>query len=184
MDEDGFWAVIDECRADSGGDLTALVNSLEQRLSMLPADETADFFDRWQAVGERARRGLVWDAACLLLGWVVDDSFADFRAWLITRGRAAFEAVVDDPDNLADLAAELRTTRWAVAEELDGVVGWAACEAKGAEHPSDIQSRAAPGIDLGEDRLDLDDAMAVRARLPRVWEARHPSFDRRTGPGT
>ncbi|QKW32749.1 DUF4240 domain-containing protein [Actinomadura sp. NAK00032] len=173
MDEDKFWAVIEECRADSGGDLAALVNSLERSLSMLPADEAAAFFDRWQAVGERARRWLVWDAACVLLSWTIDDSFADFRAWLITRGRAAFKAVVDDPDNLADLAGELLATAWAVAEQLDGVVGWAASAAKGVEHPAEIRHVAEPGIRLGEERLDLDDAMAVRARLPRVWDARH-----------
>lgn len=141
MDEDGFWAVIEECRADGGGDLETLVNSLERRLSLLYADEAGGFFDRWQAVGERTRLGPAWDAARGLLGWVVDDSFAAFRGWLITLGRAAYEAVVDAPDKLADLAAELLETRWAVAEQLDGVVGWAACEAKEAEHPADIQAR-------------------------------------------
>ncbi|NED49861.1 DUF4240 domain-containing protein, partial [Micromonospora aurantiaca] len=49
MDEDGFWAVIEECRADGGGDLETLINSLERRLSLLSADEASGFFDRWQA---------------------------------------------------------------------------------------------------------------------------------------
>jgi hypothetical protein len=173
VDEGEFWTMIDECRDGSGGDLAALANSLEQRLAMLSADESAAFFDRWQAVGDRAQRRLVWDAACVLLGWTGDDSFADFRAWLITRGRAAFEAVVGDPDNLADIADDLQATVWAVAEQLDGVVGWAACAAKGVEHPADILHDAVLRTGLGEERLDLDDAVAVRARLPRVWEARH-----------
>ncbi|GLY88423.1 DUF4240 domain-containing protein [Actinoallomurus iriomotensis] len=31
------------------------------------------------------------------------DTFDDFRAWLIGQGRVAFERVVDDPNNSADL---------------------------------------------------------------------------------
>jgi hypothetical protein len=43
----------------------------------------------------------VWDAACVLLGWVIDDSFADYRAWLIAQGHASFDA-----DNRATTAGE------------------------------------------------------------------------------
>jgi hypothetical protein len=172
VDEERFWAVVEECRALSGGDLAASLYSLESQLARLPAGETAEFFDRWQVMGERAWRGLVWDAARVLMGWVVDDSFGAFQAWLITRGRDVFEATVGDPDNLADLAVELLATPWAVAEQFDGVVGWAACEAKGVEHPAELQNGAGPQTGPGHDRLDPSDGIAVGTRLPRVWEAR------------
>jgi len=51
---------------------------------------------------DAAYRWPVWDAAVVWLGWLGDDSFRDFRGWLISRGRTTFEKVLADPDLLAD----------------------------------------------------------------------------------
>ena len=45
----------------------------------------------------------LWGAAYLINGGCSDDGFAYFRSWLISRGRAAYEEAVRDPDSLADL---------------------------------------------------------------------------------
>ena len=36
-------------------------------------------------------------------GGCSDDGFADFRSWLISRGRERYEKTLGDPDSLADL---------------------------------------------------------------------------------
>jgi len=46
----------------------------------------------------QARTWPVWDAECVLLGWMIDDSFADFCAWLIAQDRSSFDAVVTNPE--------------------------------------------------------------------------------------
>ena len=45
----------------------------------------------------------LWGAAYLLNGGCSDDCFEYFRGWLITQGRAVYEAVLADPDSLADV---------------------------------------------------------------------------------
>jgi hypothetical protein len=35
-----------------------------------------------------------------------DDSFTDFRSWLITRGRHSFDLAVSDPDAIVDLPVD------------------------------------------------------------------------------
>lgn len=55
-------------------------------------------FGWWMAVS----RSDLWAAAFVLMGGCSDDSFMDFRSWLILQGRDAIEAIVRDPDSLAD----------------------------------------------------------------------------------
>lgn len=43
----------------------------------------------------------LWAAADTLMGGCSDDSFMDFRTWLILQGKAKVEEVVRDPDVLA-----------------------------------------------------------------------------------
>lgn len=45
----------------------------------------------------------LWGAADLMNGGCSDDSFLYFRLWLISRGKAVFEAAVAHPDSLAQL---------------------------------------------------------------------------------
>ncbi|GLY91336.1 DUF4240 domain-containing protein [Actinoallomurus iriomotensis] len=175
MTEDDFWALVERCRTGSRGDLGELVRLLERRVSALPPREILGFSDHWYAASDSALKWPVWDAACVLMGWVIDDSFGDFRAWLISRGRASFEAVVENPDNLADLADELLVTQWAVAEQLDPIVRWVAYEAATGEfppeHPVDAPGQGRP---RGE-RIDLADERAVREHFPRLRELRRPA---------
>lgn len=152
---------------------------LERTVSALPTREILSFSDHWYAASEKARKWPVWDAACVLLGWVIDDSFEDFRAWMISRGRASFEAVVEDSDNLADLADELLATRWAVVEQLDPIARWVAHETATGEFPprnrADTPEQGRPG---GE-RIDLADEHAVRRHFPRLCELRRRACDER-----
>jgi Protein of unknown function (DUF4240) len=48
----------------------------------------------------------LWGAAYVIDGGCSDDGFDYFRAYLISRGRAVFEAAMADPDSLADADLE------------------------------------------------------------------------------
>lgn len=146
-------------------------------MSVLSPREILSFSDHWYAASDRALEWPVWDAACVLLGWVIDDSFADFRAWLISRGRAPFESVVEDSDNLADLADELLATQWADAEQLDPIVRWVAYEAATGQFPPQNHANA-PGSRMPKgERIDLADDRAVREHFPRLCELRQLAGD-------
>ncbi len=45
----------------------------------------------------------LWAAAYIIGGGCSDDAFADFRATLISHGRATFERVLKNPETLADM---------------------------------------------------------------------------------
>lgn len=175
--EDDFWALVERCRTGSRGNLGELVRLLERRVSALSPREILSFSDHWYAASDRALKWPVWDAACVLLGWVIDDSFADFRAWLISRGQVWFEAVVEDPDNLADLADELLATQWAVAEQLDGIARWVAYEAATGVFPPQDRADALDSRAPREERIDLADDRAVREHFPRLYELRQLARD-------
>ncbi|MER5627332.1 DUF4240 domain-containing protein [Streptosporangium sp. NPDC002544] len=79
------------------------------------------FRDRWEDVKDRLFSWPVWDAACVLLGFVSDDFFGDVRAWIISHGRAAVDRIAADPDALVELAHDVDSVN--AGEEL-GVLVW------------------------------------------------------------
>ncbi len=103
MDDKRFWTIV-----ESGG-RKALANqklqlaAIRKELRKLsPADIIA--FD--QAFTKKRNAAYTWDlwgAAYLINGGCSDDGFHYFRAWLISRGRAAYEAAVKNPDSLAGI---------------------------------------------------------------------------------
>jgi hypothetical protein len=45
----------------------------------------------------------LWLSAVVTIGGCGDDTFSDFRCWLIAQGREVFEAALNEPDSMADL---------------------------------------------------------------------------------
>lgn len=104
MDETAFWKLIDRVRNEYPDDLDDQCTHLGQVLQRLPPAEclgAGRWFDR--AV-RRAYHWPLWGAAFVIGGGCSDDAFMDFRAALVMRGWAVFEAALRDPDSLADLS--------------------------------------------------------------------------------
>lgn len=143
MTEHGYWARIAESRtaaADFTGQVEALLG--------LPDPE----FGAWYGArtGELAQAEL-WDAASLLQGWLGDPGFATVRAWLVSKGEAAFTAARTDPDSLADL--------YPLRAELD---------TPAALRLRDLAVPAGAG-DLPGEWTNINDDRAVKARFPRLF---------------
>jgi hypothetical protein len=120
MDLDGFWELIDRSRRGRERDWEAQADELEALLKALPPSEVTTFAAIFAAQEQRAFRCDVHEAGAILDGGLGDDSFKDFRSWLISRGREAFESVLADPDALADLP-EVMATEHHTAETFGGV---------------------------------------------------------------
>jgi hypothetical protein len=103
MDEDRFWEIVEAARADSDGEVDERPAALEQILMGLAPDEVRAFQERYDEMLRRANLWSLWGAAWLMNGGCSDDGFRTFRDWLISEGRAVFEAALDNPDTLADV---------------------------------------------------------------------------------
>ena len=105
----------------------------------------------------------LWGAAYVINTGCSDDCFEYFRAWLISRGRAAFDAVVANPDSLADLP-DFRPG--AEFEDILHVAAEAYRAKTGNDLPTTIFSKA-ERPKLVQD-WDFDDDEELARRYPKL----------------
>ena len=158
MSEEDFWELIGTVSCDESGelDVSALQTALEARTPM-EIIAFAEVFDRLHA---SSFGWDLWGAAYVLNGGCSDDGFDYFRAWLIGRGRQAFEAVTTEPDRLVDFASEgveCEELLYVASQAFEAVTGSA-----------DMPFSRTPLPELGED-WDFDDPELMRARYPKLW---------------
>ncbi len=78
---------------------------------------------------DRAYSWPLWAAAYIIHGGCSDDSFSDFRASLISRGRRSFESAVADPESLVDEESDEDTLfyegyEYAVTDGIEASAGF------------------------------------------------------------
>jgi hypothetical protein len=114
MTKHRFWEIIAASR--TGFDPEQYENSrekqlvrLHQLLSALSTEELRAFLRlfgaRMDEASSRPREGL-WGVAFDIGGGCSDDMFEDFRSWLISMGRDAFEAAVRNPETVYEVAEQ------------------------------------------------------------------------------
>lgn len=108
MEEDRFW------------DLVAQLNAGEQDELRLTDEELAGFADRWHAARDHAHYVPLREAVTAAFGHCGDDEFADLRGWLVLQGRATYDAILEEPDNLADFVAGAHD--FALGEQVDAAL--------------------------------------------------------------
>ncbi len=106
MTIDDFWGFIDKARTVGGDSPDARVEALRAALADLTGAQLTAFKRHYDELHARAYRWDLWGAAYLMRGGCSDDGFHYFRDWLISEGRARFEAALEDPDSLADIQGE------------------------------------------------------------------------------
>lgn len=106
MNREQFWSLIDRTRGEAGGDPEAHIDVLTAELSRMTAEDAVEFDAIFFGFHVRAYDWKLWAAAYLIGGGCSDDGFADFRGWLISKGEHCFEAVLKDPDTLAEIVSD------------------------------------------------------------------------------
>jgi hypothetical protein len=125
VDDKRFWDIIAVgCPRSVNPDDWDLISVLKD----LDLDELVRF-DRWfnERTDEAYRRDL-WSVAELVNGGASDDGFEYFCCWLVGMGKQVFEAVLANPDNLADVVepdfmdaeAEIYSSGWVAWRERGG----------------------------------------------------------------
>ncbi|RBY95511.1 polymerase [Blastococcus sp. TF02-8] len=176
MDSNGFWALVEDTRAEAqeaspGSVVEQHVATLTAALEELPDEEIRDFYRELTVARARANHWDLWAAAYLALGGASDDSFLDFRNWLISHGRATYERVLADPDTVVDLEWDEDEDDFGSAEE------WAYVPLEVLEERGVDEEELDPGPDEVDDQFgdpagepfpEDDDEWFAR-RFPRLW---------------
>ena len=119
-----FWSLIAISR-DSTRDPLAQMNLLKRKLRSLSTEEILGF-DYWLNIAFReSYRSDWWATAYVALGGCSDDAFEYFRGWVISRGRAVFEAALQNPDLLVFELCRLSSSSEAELEEMSSIA-WCA----------------------------------------------------------
>lgn len=174
MTLDEFWEHIRLTKREKAGEHA---DALTAHLAKLPPAEIIDFDHWWGILKSEAYTWDVWGAAYTLNGGCSDDSFSDFRSWLVLQGRDVFQAVVSNPDSLLDHANSgcrcecyPAMSAWFVAtgteRNRDGYSAWSAqCD---AQYPPQRVTKSGRSR-MGE-KWDFDDKDEAYKRIPRIAE--------------
>jgi hypothetical protein len=172
MEQERFWALIEQARADAGGELGEdgglLAAALTKRLAELPAADIAAFETRFGELVAQADQPELWAAAYLIGGGCAADAFVDFRVGLVACGRDWLQRAIADPDSLASHPAVGEAAEWdddsAIFAEL---VQYAAGHAYEQVTGSPLAQPAASAAPLSRP-WNFDDDDEMRRRLPRL----------------
>jgi Protein of unknown function (DUF4240) len=118
LGEPQFWRLVEDARREAGGDTERQSQLLAARLERLPAQQIADFGAIRHRLDRRAYTWELWGAAYVIDDGCSDDCFRDFRGYLISLGRGAYEAALKDPDSLAQVVQDAETGDWENADDV------------------------------------------------------------------
>ena len=102
MDDNTFWTVIGKTLKFEGEEerqMAALTNEFRG----WTAAEIEGFERAFQRQQLRSYDWRLWGAAYVIHRGASDDGFEYFQRWLISKGRDVFEAILAEPDLLADV---------------------------------------------------------------------------------
>jgi hypothetical protein len=105
MSTDRFWLLIALARRLGSTECHALTDRLRWILSHLSEAAILGFSLRFDERMAEAYRWDLWAVAYIVNGGCSDDGFEYFRGWLISQGKAYFEAAMRDPAAAADRAS-------------------------------------------------------------------------------
>jgi hypothetical protein len=163
LDQDAFWAMIEDARIRGRGDPNRMADALDYKLYDANDETIRSFQAQLVAASKRLYTWRHGEAAELICGGMDSDEFSAWRSWVISLGRATFDKVVANADDVADVQ-DLKGGCYMWAERI----GWVASEIWSERHPDNPGGLAQldPGTDPTGVRIHGD--KAIRAALPKV----------------
>jgi hypothetical protein len=166
MNLDEFWSIIEKSREGwdgnhPDGNQDRQMVALEKLLSPMPSEEVASFERHFQELFYRVYRWDLWHAAFIVADGCSDDSFMDFRAWLISMGRSNYEAAFADVETVGQIAA-LPGVEYVFFEGFSSVALEVYEKQTGAELDLQIPH---PGKPAGDRVPEAE----FPTRFPRLW---------------
>lgn len=170
MNDDAFWQFVNECGASPAADANTFVTAWKATINRLSPDELVELNS---ALANNLRRACTWDLwgiAYIMNGGCTDSGFLYFRQWLISRGRALFEAALQNPDELASLTPPNLHSPLEIAE-LDLALGDLWEEKTGIDQFDTRRGFPDEDVDLQEPAGQKwnEDAICMSSRFPKCW---------------
>jgi hypothetical protein len=103
MNEEIFWQIIEDAKADAKGDLEAQAILVTEKLAKHSPEDIIESLVIYYNLENLADIPPVFDAHVLTNNGGSDSTFMDFRGWLILQGKNIFYAALENPDVIADL---------------------------------------------------------------------------------
>ena len=142
MDESKFWGIVQRAHDESGGDMDEKCEAVKTSIASLSKEDAIVFSHLFDEMMDKAYSWPLWAAAYIINGGCSDDSFSDFCASLISRGRQSFESAIANPESLVDEESDEDTLfyegyQYAVNDGVEASAGFVPDRNKPhAENPS------------------------------------------------
>lgn len=168
MDDNRFWEVIAASRRGLNperavGNQSRQARGLEELLRALPPEDVLAFLQCFEGRLVESYRWDLWAAAYLIHGGCSDDAFDDFRSWLISMGREAYQAALADAESVGTLAA-LPGIEKASFERFQYVARRVYRDKTGLAPEVEVAYPQSPAGDEWR-----EEAGELRRRFPRLW---------------
>lgn len=103
MDEDQFWKIIQTTIDNSGDDFVQQKKELAKELRKLTPHDIVLFGNRFRYFRGQANTWELWGAIYIIHGGCGDNSFNDFREWVIGQGKMFYYKTTKDPESLVEV---------------------------------------------------------------------------------
>lgn len=161
METDRFWQIIEVSKSKSNGDYEKQQNELEKELLKLSGIEILEFDNKFRTLRGEIYSWDFWAAAYIINGGCSDDSFSDFRGWLIGQGKTIYNSAINDIETLSILK-ETNNGDW---EGLSYVPTDAYKKKTGRDIPEGIQENfEISGEEWKENENEL------KSKFPKLWK--------------
>ena len=101
MSEQEFWNIIESAGSPDSMTPDEQCESISKALSFKTKGEIIGFHNTYQIILNKANTWSLVEACYIIIHYVSDDVFEDFRNWVILNGRKRYESSLANPDYLA-----------------------------------------------------------------------------------
>jgi hypothetical protein len=112
MPDDQFWNIIHSSYKKANGDFEAQQEVLESELQKISPKDILLFDNKFRKLRGEAYTWELWGAVYIIHGGCSDDSFMDFRDWLIAQGKEFYTRTLSNPETLVEVDSKQIDVDW------------------------------------------------------------------------
>ena len=162
MSDDQFWNLIHVSYEKANGDYEVQQRMLNNELRKIKAVDILLFDNKFRQLRGEAYTWDLWGAIYIIHGGCGDDSFIDFRGWLISQGKDFYYKTIAKPETLIELDIEIIEVEW---EGMGYIPSSVFKKITGIEMPKGLlENLEIKGEEWSEDNDDL------KNRFPLLWD--------------
>ena len=153
MPDDKFWDIIQKTFKNSKGEYEEQQEQLTKEIGNLSLQDIILFDNKFRQLRGQANNWQMWGAIYIIHGGCGDDSFTDFRGWVIAQGKDFYYKTLANPESLVDVEEERIDVDW---EGMGYIPTTVFEELTGQDIPSDfVENQETTGDEWSDESDDL-----------------------------